>query len=221
MEARRAQDYLRDIHAIMERSVRHSTLSGLSGIIAGMAAIGGAVLSTFMCADMNTPSLWVDEHTGKTFLIIWLGVLVVAAASDMILTKRKARKIGKQFFDRPMRRVLLALVPGFACGLAVTIYFALGGLYAVRSVEVHYNTDIPMIGNVFRLPMYWMIFYGLALVSVSSISLRELFIMGIAFVAAGIYTMFWGLDNPMLMMGISFGGFHLVYGIYMWLRYGG
>jgi hypothetical protein len=126
----------------------------------------------------------------------------VAMAGDILFTKRKASRIGKRFFDRPMRRVLIALAPAFACGLAITIHF--------------YGTD-----NVHALPAYWMLFYGLALVSASTISLRELFVLGAAFVAAGILTMFAADGSPFLMMGVSFGGFHLVYGIYMWFRYGG
>ena len=66
-----------------------------------------------------------------------------------------------------------------------------------------------------------MLFYGLALISASTISLRELFVMGIGFIIAGIVTMFALTDHPMLMMGISFGGFHLIYGVYMWVRHGG
>lgn len=204
MDAKGAESYLRDIHAIMERSVKHSTLSGLSGIVAGSAAIIGAVVSDFVIQLVPPHGpVWIYAHPSEAFLLVWLGVLLVAASADVVFTKRKARKIGKSFFDHPMRRVIVALIPGFTCGLAITIYF--------------YRTD-----DVLMLPAYWMLFYGLALVSVSSISLKELFFMGIAFVAAGIFTLF-AADGlfPLLMMGVSFGGFHLVYGVYMWLRYGG
>ena len=201
MDAKQAESYLRDIHAIMERSTKYSTLSGLSGIVAGLAAIVGAVLSRFVCRlEPDTPG-WMYEHRGETFLLIWLGVLMTAAVADIVFTKRKARKIGKRFFDHPMRRVIVALIPGVACGLAITVYL--------------YDR-----GAVFMVPAFWMIFYGLALVSVSQISMRELLFMGCAFVVAGIFTLFAAGDFPFLMMGVSFGGFHLVYGTYMWIRYG-
>lgn len=202
MDAKRAGEYLKDIHTIMERSAKHSTLSGLSGIVAGAAAVAGAVLSKLVYNLDPYEVGWMNAHRDETFLCIWMAVAMVAVVADVIFTKRKARNIGKQFFDRPMRRVLVAFIPGIVCGVALTEYF-----YEINSVRM--------------LPMYWMLFYGLALISASTISLRELFVMGAGFIIAGIVTMFALADHPMLMMGISFGGFHLVYGIYMWVRHGG
>jgi hypothetical protein len=202
LDGKDAGNYLRDIHAIMERSVKHSTLSGLSGIAAGVLAIAGAALSWDIYSREQSGIWSANVSPDDMFLFIWLDVLLCAVVLDLILTKRKARKIGKSFFDRPMRRVIMAMLPGLVCGLAFTIYFY-------------------QYGEVKMIPAYWMLFYGLALLSASTISLRELFVLGAAFVAAGIFTLFAADSSPLVMMGVSFGGFHLVYGIYMWFRYGG
>ena len=123
MDAKRAGEYLKDIHTIMERSAKHSTLSGLSGIVAGAAAVAGAVLSKLVYNLDPYEVGWMNAHRDETFLCIWLTVAMVAVVADVIFTKRKARNIGKQFFDRPMRRVLVAFIPGIICGAVLTEYF--------------------------------------------------------------------------------------------------
>ncbi|HEV2471669.1 MAG TPA: hypothetical protein VGS41_03325 [Chthonomonadales bacterium] len=108
-DAREAQENLRSILDLMERSTRYSTFSGLSGIIAGLASIGG-------CLAART-------HPGPAgFLAIWAAVIFVAIGSDYMLTKRRAARVGKLILSRLGAQMMLAAAPGLGTGALLTIY---------------------------------------------------------------------------------------------------
>ncbi len=85
--------------------------------------------------------------------------------------------------------------------------------------------------NQFSLiPAIWMTFYGVALWQIGEFAVGELRVLGTAFILAGLIaaalfqhtilgmaadaTSYWTL-------GITFGGFHIVYGTIVWIRHGG
>jgi hypothetical protein len=66
-----------------------------------------------------------------------------------------------------------------------------------------------------------MLFYGVACWQVGGFSLGEIRIMGAAFILAGIVSAGWLQPYPYWALGFTFGGFHIVYGIVVWIRHGG
>jgi len=67
----------------------------------------------------------------------------------------------------------------------------------------------------------WMLFYGVACWQVSQYSTREIGAMGAAFILAGLVSAAFLQGHPYLTLGVTFGGFHIVYGMYVWAKYGG
>jgi len=190
-DAREAEENLRSIRELMERSTRHSTFSGLSGVMDGAASIAGCVLTQSLTQkSAPTTEFRVD------FIAIWSLVIVAAIGMDYLLTKRKAAMVGKRIISRLGKQMVIGAGPGLGTGALLTLFFM------QRSII----TEI--------YPM-WMLCYGCAVCAVGLFSQREVLYLGAAFLAAGAVTLVlipsWGLP----MMAVTFGGFHIGYGLAM------
>ena len=71
------------------------------------------------------------------------------------------------------------------------------------------------------VPGLWMLFYGVALWQVGLLSPVEVRLLGAAFLLAGLATAMWFQLHPYWALGVTFGGFHVVYGAAVWIRHGG
>lgn len=178
-----ASENLRIIREVMERSTRHSTFSGLSGILAGTAAIIGAILDYQL------------HPTPRLFLTIWSIVLIFTLGTDYLITKRKAPHVGKHVVSRLGKQMLLASAPGLGMSVLLTWFC--------------WQNQI--LAQVYAL---WMLSYGVAVCSVGLFSQPEVSKLGCTFLVIGTITLlFPALGLP--AMALSFGGFHIVYGIVM------
>src|SRR5579883_1443646 len=83
-----AYENLRHIREVMDRSTRHSTLSGLSGLLVGLWAIAGVLATHFIVYD-GRPGVMLPNGHLWMFGAIWLAVLGVSAVTDYLLTKRR------------------------------------------------------------------------------------------------------------------------------------
>lgn len=215
MDAHKAADELKVIRELMERPVRYSTASGLSGIVAGLAALAGAAFDKYLTpriaehfADVVEPSSVVDWE----FLLratVWAVVFCVAFGGVVVLTRVRERRQGMPFWSSIKWRILRTIAVPFIAtvGLTGAIYCQWFGLYNFTQVNV--------------IPAVWMLFYGVAVWQVGEFSIAEIRLLGMAFVLAGIATAAVGQDYPHECLGASFGGFHIVYGAVVWMRHGG
>jgi hypothetical protein len=197
---------LRDIKRIMERSSRFISLSGLSGLSAGICALVGAWIAHG----------WLQEYTGDYFgrrafiveerdllelKLIGLGVvvLIAALASSSWFTWRKARRSGLPVWDPTAKRVLINMA----------IPLIAGGLFIVG---LFYRAEWHMIAPS------CLIFYGLALVNASKYTLGEIRYLGLLEIALGLVNMYypqWGL----YFWALGFGVLHIIYGLIMWWKH--
>ena len=157
--------HLSEIRALMERSTRFLSLSGLSGVWAGLCALAGvAVVYSFLEMSpfstegkffyyekaINTNKWGMDYKS--VFLLIAIMVLAAALAGGWYFTARKARLRGERIWDATSRRLLVALaIPLFTGGV-----FCLALLFR---------------GYVSLLAPCTLIFYGLALINGSKYTL--------------------------------------------------
>lgn len=190
---------LRHIRDVMERSTRHSTLSGRSGLLVGLWAILGVAVTHYV---VYSSAAGGDLHLHLAlFAATWLAVLVLSAATDYLLTKRPAVAVGKRVFSPLGARVAQAIAPGFFAGLAFSLY-----LFAQHQIA--------------HVWAFWMICYGLAGCAVGNFSVRPVSVLAWAFVLAGAVTLFLPVSWGLWMMAISFGGFHIAYGLWTGLTRG-
>lgn len=190
---------IRTIRAMMEKSSKFLSLHGLSGVIAGTAAILGAAFAYFYL--LRDPSM-TDYTTRQEMLILLADALVVLAVSigfGAWLSGRKARKSGQKLFSKLSRHWLYAFaLPLVAGGLFCLIYLFRGDLRTVISATL--------------------IFYGLALASAAHYTYGEIRWLGITEIALGLaaaLTARYGI----LFWALGFGVCHIAYGLVMYLKY--
>ncbi len=189
-----AYENLRHIREVMERSVRHSTLSGLSGILVGIWAVLGVLVTHFVVYD-GQPAVALPAGHLWMFGVTWLAVLGLSAFTDFFLTKRPAVAVGKRVFSPLGARITQAIAPAFFAGLALSLYLL-------------WHHEVSQVWP------FWMACYGVAGCAVGLFSVRAVSLLGWAFVVAGAATLFLPLSWGLWMMAVSFGGFHIVYGLY-------
>ncbi|MDP6046884.1 MAG: hypothetical protein QGH94_16315 [Phycisphaerae bacterium] len=211
MNADKAAENLTVIRQLMERPIRYSTMSGLSGILAGCAALGGVAADWWVSHNLPDDALWINA-------LVWAGVFLTAFMSSAVLTYIRERKQGMPFWSPIKRRILMTILPPFVAGVGLT-------------AGIMYRWSVGQGPNQWGLiPPIWMTFYGVALWQIGLFSAGELRAMGVAFILAGLVTACQyqhtipGLEPgtaPYWTLGITFGGFHIIYGIIVWIRHGG
>ena len=212
-QADQSLEALRDIKRMMERSSRFISLSGLSGLSAGICALIGAWFAHNWIVDYygNGSDFFkgaVEQHgymhDGASdlrwkLIALAIGVLVAALVSSTWFTWRKARKSGLPVWDHASKKLLVNMaIPLVAGGL-----FVLGLMY-----HTDWNYVAPTC----------LVFYGLALVNASKYTLTDIRYLGFLEIALGcinMYYLHWGL----YFWTVGFGVLHIIYGLIMWWKY--
>ena len=195
------QEYLRDISQIkelMNRSSRFISLSGLSGIFAGVYAIAGAMAAYFFIFPANGEAIILHSWKFRALLGILAGVAILSVSTALLLTTQKAKKNNEKIWDKTTRRLLLNfLIPLVA-----------GGIYIlIKLSSQHYG----LTGSLMLL------FYGLALVNASKFTVGNIKYLGYAEIILGLFcAAFPGYGFYFWVLG--FGVLHIVYGFVMMIQ---
>jgi hypothetical protein len=201
---------LESIRTLMERSSRFISLSGLSGVAAGLFALAGAAAVFFYLGiepfegkrlayfEVQTAGRW--GLTYEVFLLLVASmVLIGAVASGIFFTTRKARRRGQPVWGPLTRRLLINLA----------IPLVTGGVFILA---LYYHRVIGLIAPA------TLIFYGLALINGSKYTLNDIRYLGAMEIVLGLIGVFFpgfGLE----LWAIGFGVLHILYGAMMWNRY--
>ncbi len=204
MDSKNYHEDLLHIRSMMERSSRFISLSGLSGVVAGLAAIIGAGYVYFVFKREGIDYFDGERNSfgpGLVRELVWTGIAILATAifSGYIFTADKSKKKGLKIWDATTRRLLFT----FAVPLVS------GGLFCLALLYHHLF--------VFVAPAT-LIFYGLALVSAERYTLTDIKYLGYCQIVLGFISLFilgWGL----LFWTIGFGILHIVYGLIMHRKY--
>lgn len=204
-ESREHLQTLTEIRSLMERSSRFLSLSGLSGVSAGVIALIGAGvvylrLRTDWMRVLSYERLEPHDQPIREFLLtVAIVVLVAALLSGSYFTIRKARRQGLSVWNTISRRLLWAMA----------VPLATGGIFCLALF--YYN----LIWLTFPVTL---IFYGLALYNGSKYTLRDVESLGYCEIGLGLLSLFWPGYN-LLAWAIGFGLLHIVYGLGMYFKY--
>lgn len=202
MDPQRAAKDLAVIRQLMERPIRYSTQSGLSGIWAGLTSLIGLALDYRISSTYDqTQAFWMN-------LAVWAGVLVVAAAGVLVLTRLRERAVGLPAWSGVKSRILRTVLPPFLAGGCLTLVIA--GRWYTGEPDNQWGL----------IPAIWMLFYGLALWQLGELTPIEVRLLAVAFLVMGLVAAV-AQAHPYWTLGIAFGGFHIVYGVAVWIRHGG
>ena len=199
---------LQAIREIMERSSKFLSLSGFSGIFAGLCALIGTAIAWFVILDSG--QVQYDEYlcsigaspvnnVSLSLGIDALLVLIIATLGAVYFSFRKAQKAGHSLWSNSTRRLLAHLL----------IPLATGGAFAIILV---------LRNNIELVTSATLIFYGLSLVSAGKFTLGEIHYLGLSEIVLGILAGIF-VNLGLLFWVLGFGLMHIVYGIVMYYRY--
>lgn len=205
-ENKKHLDDLVHIRSMMERSSRFLSLSGLSGVFAGIYAIIGAAVVYYDIPGGYAQYVRSVGHGGedqakKLVFLVGIGVLVLLASliTGYLFTSRKAKKQGLKIWDKSARNMMLSLF----------VPLITGGVLCIIMIAHH------LLGMVAPLTL---LFYGLGLYSSSKYSFVELKYLGLCEIGLGLLaTYFYG--KGLLFWTIGFGVLHIFYGALMYFKY--
>ena len=190
----------------MERSSKFISLSGLSGISAGICALAGAWLASakidcWLKGDCNYSGSGYEAATNlqKDLLLIAAATFVTSLLTSFLFTYLRSKKTGVPLWGTTAYRLFWNII----------IPLAAGGLFLLRSMQLeHYELIAPGC----------LIFYGLALVNASKYTLGEVRYLGYGQILLGIINL-WAIGYGLYFWAAGFGLLHIVYGILMWYKY--
>jgi len=203
-EAHEYEKDLASIRSMMERSAKFISLSGLSGVLAGVYALLGAAAAYFLAhypiSAFDYRQYSINERdTFFKLLIIAALVLVASLTTGILLSNIKAKKHGLKFWTPSSQRLFINLaIPLVSGGILILIMLFTG----------HFGLAAPAS----------LIFYGLALIQASSNTFDEIRYLGFSEIILGLISaavpgyglVFWAL---------GFGVLHIVYGGIMYNKY--
>lgn len=193
---------LNSIRSLMERSTKFLSLSGMSGVMAGIYAILGAGLA-YNLVYAESPSEYRANIAGMgtlcELILIAAAVLIFSLATGIWLTIRQARKKGEKFWNPVSKRLLVNMA----------IPLVTGGLFTLTLI---------LHGNYELVTAACLIFYGLALISGSQYTLSDVKWLGVFEIIIGLSAaLFPGYGLLFCVMG--FGLLHILYGSIMHFKY--
>lgn len=186
---------IKHIRSMMERSSKFLSLSGMSGVFAGIIALMGAALAHFViCGQLDITGVVLYDLT-----IIASVVLVCAISVGLYFSIRKANK-SKSKFWLPVTWQLLQ---------DLSIPLVVGGLFCFIFI---YHNILEMVAPAM------LIFYGLALIYAGARTYRDIKMLGVCEIILGLLAGIF-VYNGLIFWSLGFGVLHVVYGIVMYIKY--
>jgi hypothetical protein len=199
---------LHEIRDMMEKSSRFLSLSGLSGIFAGLFALAGAAAAYwYLGLSISEPGYYRYAYTNGTLNMDFIQfimadamlVLLAAITAGVYFTARKARKQGQSIWGFTARRLVFSMI----------IPLVAGGLFCLALL---YHGVLSLAAPA------TLIFYGLALLNGSKYTLHDVHYLGITQIILGVIASFFA-GYGLLFWALGFGVMHILYGAIMYYKY--
>jgi len=200
-------EYEKDIASIrtmMERSTKFLSLSGLSGVLAGIYALAGATAAYYIVHYPISPfkyRIYSSSEGATIYKLIFVALLVLVASisTGLWLSNRKARKAGTRLWSQTSQKLVVNLsIPLVTGGIFILIMLYTG----------HFGLAAPAS----------LIFYGLALIQASPNTFAEVRYLGFSEIILGLISAIYP-GFGLIFWALGFGVLHIVYGAIMYNRY--
>lgn len=202
------KDYIRDISEIrsmMERSTKFLSLSGWAGIMAGLYALAGAYIAYrffyFNPHEIIYTSLVEKEYAGQVINLFFLAlaILALSVVTAIYFSGRRAQKRNERLWNPTSKRLLLNMLVPLGTGGIFVLILLNNGLIALVAPAT-------------------LIFYGLSLFVAGRFTYNTIKILGIVQIVLGLASSLL-IGYGLLFWALGFGVAHIVYGIYMQIKY--
>mgnify|MGYP003624736607 CR=1 FL=1 len=204
MKSNKYLDDITEIKNMMNKSSRFISLSGLSGILAGLYSLIGAYFANQIIANIRSTEYSVkrfilDYDATEKLIGIAITVILLSIITGIFLSYRKSKKSGEKIWDLTSKRLVFNFL----------IPLVTGGLFCIILIQ---NKFIGLIAPT------TLIFYGLACVNASKYTLGDVRYLGFVNIVIGlIATQFTGYG--LFFWALGFGVFHIFYGTLMYFKY--
>ncbi len=206
-------DDIRDIKKMMEKSSRFISLSGLSGIAAGLCALVGAYyaypLVTAANSQLNDREQVQKQYQssidtsagllGSPLFQIAIYTFIAALLLSFFFTYLRSKKTNTPLWGTVAKRLIIQ----------VAIPMAAGGIFILHLIQQNALTLISPS---------CLIFYGLALINASKFTTSEIRYLGYGQLFIGLVSL-WFPGMGIYFWAVGFGVLHLFYGVIMWYKY--
>ncbi len=199
---------LTDIRSMMEKSSRFISLSGLSGIFAGLfALLGAAGAYIYLNIGILSPEYYLQGYSGSSlnmsfitfFLIDSMTVLVLSITFGILFTVRNSIQKGVPIWGTMAKLTIINLF----------IPLVAGGVFCLALLFHH------LIGLIAPVTL---LFYGMGLFNAGKYTLKEIRVLGILEMLLGLIGCFF-IGYGLIFWAVGFGVLHIIYGTVMYTRY--
>ena len=195
---------LMHIRSMMERSSRFISLSGLSGVFAGLSALIGGIYIYFRIKNLGVDYLTAENRSYNAdlvieFFMVALLVLFFAISFGIYFTIRKSKKNNLPIWTSSTKNLLINLA----------IPLVVGGVFCLSLFTHHL---------VAYIAPCTLLFYGLALVNAEKYTFSDIKYLGYLQIILGLIASFY-LGKGLFFWIIGFGVLHILYGIILFKKY--
>jgi hypothetical protein len=199
------QEDLAHIRSMMERSSRFISLSGLSGVFAGLSALIGG-LYVYQLFKANGTEYFGGDYEKQysanlvsELVLTGLIILAVAFTFGLLFTVRKSKKYDLPIWTSATKNMLFNL----------TIPLLAGGIFCLALI---YHEVYGLIAPA------TLIFYGLALINAEKYTYSDIKYLGFCELILGFISLFL-IGYGLIFWIIGFGILHILYGLIMFKKY--
>lgn len=200
----KASEDLAHIKEMMERSSRFISLSGLSGVGAGIIGLITGITAMYLtndyfsAFDSNDLKVYDFELLSK---LVGLGItaLFLAIFFGCFFTIRKSKHLGLTIWTSTTKKVLTHLF----------VPLVVGGILVLALLQYH------LYGLIAGTTL---IFYGLALINAEKHTYSDIKYLGLLEIFLGCIALFW-IGKGLIFWTIGFGVLHIIYGIILHKKY--
>jgi hypothetical protein len=200
---------LSEIRNIMERSTKFISLSGLSGVSAGIVALIGSGIA-FVKMNMSLRSysdLEGQEHiifnmsdeTKTELIYLAIIILFFALSFGALFTYLKTKKNSNVVWTSTSKKLLINFL----------IPLITGGVFCLLLMKYEFYG---------LLAPATLIFYGLSCINASHYTLSDIRYLGISNLVLGLINAYF-IGYGLLFWAIGFGVLHIAYGSIMYFKY--
>ena len=190
-----------EIRTLMEKSSKFLSLSGLSGISAGVIALIGAFAAN---QYLSSKGVTIDQASQDKsllgFLLLIAGVvLVIGLGCAIFFSTQMAKKKGYPIWNNTTKWMVASLFVPMGAGGIFCLILVYNGL-------LHFAIPATML------------FYGLSLLNASKYTVTEIRYLALSEIALGLIASIW-FTYGLIFWAIGFGVLHILYGVLLYQKY--
>jgi hypothetical protein len=202
-----AEQNLGAIRGLIERGEIYRAVSARTALIGGVLSI---LIAGAIYVNDEVTRILDRPVRPRELAFAWLGVLFLTVIGSAQFLWRAARDSGGVANSRRMKLALRTIAPYLLIPAAFTGWFLTTGYLGAAELD---------------LVVVWIAFYGLMLLSTALFAPRSLALLGWAFLLTSLSVPVFSdiIDNrvgdvPTVLMGVTFGLYHLIYAAFNWPR---